>query len=278
MRGMTSLVAAVAVGLVSLAASAVKVEVVKVHSDAMGKDVPLSVILPDAYGKDSGRQFPVVYALHGAGGSHENYTLPFMGVRGCADKYGDAIDEQGYRAYVREIASGGRFTHFLMCPNAMYCNIPSKVMTTTWDAVARPGVHVESWQRGVVEMHRRNAGAKDDIYAVWADECRKQGLSPWLSIRMNNCHAVEMVTNAQHSAFWLSHPELRRVPHSSSWVSAALDYAHPEVRAYMLGFIREALEQYDMDGLTGDKFHLSLISLTYHTTQLKKGQHYEHMA
>ena len=144
MRGMTSLVAAVAVGLVSLAASAVKVEVVKVHSDAMGKDVPLSVILPDAYGKDSGRQFPVVYA--------------------------------------------------------------------------------------------------------------------------------------QHSAFWLSHPELRRVPHSSSWVSAALDYAHPEVRAYILGFIREALEQYDMDGLTGDKFHLSLISLTYHTTQLKKGQHYEHMA
>ena len=66
MRGMTSLVAAVAVGLVSLAASAVKVEVVKVHSDAMGKDVPLSVILPDAYGKDSGRQFPVVYAQHSA--------------------------------------------------------------------------------------------------------------------------------------------------------------------------------------------------------------------
>ena len=88
MKKMTSLVTAVSVGLVSLAASAAKVEVVKVHSDSMGKDVPMSVILPDAYGKDRGRRFPVVYALHGAGGSHENYALPFMGVRGCADKYG----------------------------------------------------------------------------------------------------------------------------------------------------------------------------------------------
>lgn len=87
-KRMICLVTAVSVGLVSLAASAAKVEVVKVRSDVMGKDVPLSVILPDAYGKDSGRRFPVVYALHGAGGSHENYTLPFMGVRGCADEYG----------------------------------------------------------------------------------------------------------------------------------------------------------------------------------------------
>ncbi len=71
-------------------ASAAKVEYIQVRSDSMQKDVPVSVILPDAYGKDAEGRFPVVYALHGTGGDSK---YPFEATPGgimprLADKYG----------------------------------------------------------------------------------------------------------------------------------------------------------------------------------------------
>jgi len=88
MKNTFSLVTAVAVGVVSLAASAAKVETVNVRSEAMQKDIPMTVVLPDAYVKDAAKRWPVVYALHGAGGNHQNFALPFVGVTKHADAYG----------------------------------------------------------------------------------------------------------------------------------------------------------------------------------------------
>ena len=58
----------------------------------MGKDVPASIILPDAYDGDSTSLWPVVYILHGAGGSHRRYIDEAdLGLSSYADKFGVII-------------------------------------------------------------------------------------------------------------------------------------------------------------------------------------------
>ena len=167
---------------------------------------------------------------------------------GC--KYGGAFTEEGLRDYVRRIAAGGQVTHFFMCPNAMCANWDSKVMSPVWWAFDRPGATIHDWQRGVKAL--QDAGL--DMYAVWADEARRRGLSPWLSLRMNDVHCVEDPDDAMHSAFWRDHPEFRRVPGFAGWpwTDAALDYSHAEVRAYWKAFLAEAFTRYDIDGLELD--------------------------
>ncbi len=165
-------------------------------------------------------------------------------------KYGGPLTEEGLRDYVRRLAAGGKITHFFICPNAMCANWDSKVMEPIWAAFDRPGAKVHDWQRGVKVLH--DAGI--DMCGIWIDEARKCGLSPWLSIRMNDVHCVDDPLDGMHSAFWRNHPEFRRVPFSKGcpWTDAALDFAHAEVRSYWKAFLAEAFGRYDIDGLELD--------------------------
>ena len=59
-----------------------------VYSAIMNKDVPASVILPDSYAVPySTNRYPVVYILHGAGGSHRRYIDAKIGLPELADRY-----------------------------------------------------------------------------------------------------------------------------------------------------------------------------------------------
>ena len=60
---------------------------VSVPSASMGKNVPASVILPDGYDAGTTNRWPVVYILHGAGGSHRRYIDEDMGLPGLADRF-----------------------------------------------------------------------------------------------------------------------------------------------------------------------------------------------
>ena len=60
---------------------------VAVPSESMGKNIPASVILPDGYDADSTNRWPVVYILHGAGGSHRKYIDVGMGLDNLADRF-----------------------------------------------------------------------------------------------------------------------------------------------------------------------------------------------
>ncbi len=59
--------------LLSLRAPASTVEVLSVPSAKMGRDIPVTLILPDAYAQ-SEAPLPVVYLLHGAGGNHAGWN------------------------------------------------------------------------------------------------------------------------------------------------------------------------------------------------------------
>ena len=79
-----------AAAFAALAANAAKVEYIEVQSASMEKRVPVSVILPDGYEARPDARFPVVYALHGAGGDSKGFYQAHPGglLPNLADKYG----------------------------------------------------------------------------------------------------------------------------------------------------------------------------------------------
>ena len=84
------------------------------------------------------------------------------------------------------------------------------------------------------------------------DRCRKRGISPWISIRMNDVHDAHKPNPSFHSRFWMEHHEYWRYPDRTGWEDRALNYGLKPVRDYMMLLIREVCDRYDMDGLELD--------------------------
>ena len=163
------------------------------------------------------------------------------------------MTREGLHAFVDQYA-GTSVSHLLLCPNAMRASYDSRV----WDAIWRPtGDPIADKQRAGNRWAmnaKRLAERGLDPYAVWISRSREKGLSPWLTMRMNDVHNVNDPHSYQHSMFWLQHPQYRRVPSArgGSWMDFAFDYAVPAVREHHLKLIRELLERYDLDGLELD--------------------------
>jgi len=116
---------------------------------------------------------------------------------------------------------------------------PSEVWDSYWD-VPNPETDTSDWPRLTWLVHETGI----DLYAVCIQRCREDGLSPWLSLRMNDTHYLDDPTKT--SALWQSRPDLRRTP------DGAFDFVQQEVRDYHLALIRELLARYDADGLELD--------------------------
>jgi S-formylglutathione hydrolase FrmB len=65
------------------------VETIAIQSEKMGREIPATVILPDAYQKGAAR-YPVLYLLHGAGDTHRKW-IDKTDVELLADEYGVII-------------------------------------------------------------------------------------------------------------------------------------------------------------------------------------------
>ena len=64
---------------------AAKVDTVETYSDAMHKKIKALVITPDGY--EQGKEYPVVYLLHGAGGNYKQFFAINPGIAKWADHY-----------------------------------------------------------------------------------------------------------------------------------------------------------------------------------------------
>jgi len=73
----------VALGL-ALVSQAATVQTLNIHSDAMNKDIPAIVAVPDSYAKAE-TTYPVVYLLHGFGGKYDtwNQIIPLGKLADC---------------------------------------------------------------------------------------------------------------------------------------------------------------------------------------------------
>jgi hypothetical protein len=169
----------------------------------------------------------------------------------------EAMTLAGLQAFVDQYA-GSAVTHLFLCPNAMRASFRSRSRDAIWDPVG--GKEPQgAWPQNAKRLFE--AGL--DPYRVWIDRCREKGVSPWLSMRMNDVHSVDDDGNFMHSSFWRAHPEFWRVPNGSAspWVNRAMNYAHAEVRRHQMDFVRELLERYDPDGL-----ELDWMRFGYHLT------------
>ena len=112
----------------------------------------------------------------------------------------------GLHAFVDQYA-GSAVTHLFLCPNAMRASFRSQSRDAIWDPVG--GKEPDGlWPQNA----KRLFAAGLDPYQVWIGRCREKGLSPWLSMRMNDVHDVDNPDNFMHSSFWRAHPEFWRVP------------------------------------------------------------------
>jgi hypothetical protein len=137
-------------------------------------------------------------------------------------------------------------THLFLNTNAMRSNFASKTRKAIWDhdekVLAALPPSIRTWPENSRLLHDRGL----DPYAIWIERSREKGISPWISMRMNDTHDVNNPENFMHSQFWKNHPEFR------CKVNGGLDFAHPEVRQHAISYVRELLDRYDPDGIELD--------------------------
>ena len=95
-----------------------------------------------------------------------------------------------------------------------------------------------------------------DWYQLAIDYCKGAGVRPWTYLRMNDHHCIERADSLFHDAFW-------HKARANGWlignekiygknIANAYDFAHKEVRDWMLAYIREVTRKYDTFGLQLD--------------------------
>ncbi|WP_395736677.1 family 10 glycosylhydrolase [Prosthecobacter sp.] len=104
------------------------------------------------------------------------------------------------------------------------------------------------------ETLQRMADAGENTLKIVADACHEAGLSCYASLRMNGDYAANMWGGSfpryANSTFWWEHPEFR-VADAKGQPTARFSFAFPEVRAFKLNILREAVKQ-DIDGINLD--------------------------
>jgi len=90
-----------------------------------------------------------------------------------------------------------------------------------------------------------------DYPARVLQRCRHRGISPWISLRMNDCHFNFIPNHPFNGTFGRRNPQFFR-KNSPGYYANCFDYAHQEVRDYFRALIVETLERYDFDGLELD--------------------------
>ncbi len=168
------------------------------------------------------------------------------------------MDEKGLSDYVDYICRG-KVTHVFFCVCGQRTSYDSKTWEPIWkglDEAARPdtatrpdGTH-DRWAVNAKKLH--DAGI--DPYDVWIRRCREKGVSPWVSMRMNDVHFFNVTNFFRNTSWYKAHPEYRLDPSGTNtiWFMNQLDFAHAEVRAYSMAQAKEIAERWPSDGVELD--------------------------
>ena len=161
----------------------------------------------------------------------------------------DEMNVEGLNAFVDQYA-GTAVTHIFFCVNASRANVANPAREAIWEPNRDGVTPTDPWALNAKLLNDRGI----DPYTVWIDRCRAQGISPWCSVRMNDLHNIDDLSNFQHSSFVVEHPQFWRVPNETAkvWKDRALNFRHPEVRKHLTDFIDFQFEHYDFDGIELD--------------------------
>ncbi len=188
---------------------------------------------------------------------------------------GGPYSAKAIHRYVDLLADSGIDT-FLINPNAQVAWYPSKKLQTVLDgykrgdreffrghaiAVKTPPDQMDAYLDHMTKffnLYQDLIDAHVDWLAETSVACRRRGVSPWVSVRMNDMHgsANPKGSNFNCALFKEEKYRLKGRPldpqegFRSYW--AALNYELPEVRDFMMSHIREYLEVYDFEGMELD--------------------------
>ena len=182
----------------------------------------------------------------------------------AADKPGriEGTTAEACRRYIDAVLdSAGKITHYFMCVCGQRASFDSKAWEPIWKGL-EGGVEVDgvtpatnnAWCLNAKRMHEKGV----DPYAIWTRRCRERGVSPWISMRMNDNHYCNITNYFRNENFWRYHPELRlkRPANKPSWASNFLynnlDYTEEAVRAHAYAMVDEILARWDTDGIEID--------------------------
>jgi hypothetical protein len=183
-----------------------------------------------------------------------------------AKRAGQQIGADEVESWVDQYA-GTQIREMMFCVNSMRTGYDSKVWDSFWTgydpdgpddqplfaSAARQNLEAARSARKVIHTAMQLSLSGLDIWEHWISRCRKDGISPWISMRMNDIHSVEDEANFLHSRFWKENPQFRLAPWRFYYgYDRALDYGRPEVREHHMTLIREIAERYDFDGLELD--------------------------
>lgn len=147
--------------------------------------------------------------------------------------------------------ANSQITSILINPNFQRSCYPSKIMEPYW-AVKNPEKDLGDWPRLHWQIHKKGV----DLCGLYINTCKEVGISPWLSIRMNDHHYFNDTSKINH--YWIDNPDYRLSN------GGLFDYGKKEVRNYFKAFIEEGLRRYDVDGVELDWMR--------HYTVFKKGE------
>ena len=105
-----------------------------------------------------------------------------------------------------------------------------------------------------------------DPYAIMLQTLRENGIRPWVTLRMNDCHFGADETSFLRSDYYYEAKEKGYMISSAGtdygYFNTCLDFGVAEVRERMLVYIEEVLSKYDMFGLELD-FMRDITSFDY---------------
>lgn len=187
---------------------------------------------------------------------NQDSTQFFMTAGIAAGKAGELID-----LYVDEVADAG-VTVFFCNTNARRTNYRGSAWEAFWDGYDPSGPDNQPFLAPVPP--EQLSGFRTLIDNMWKVDqegvdyparmiarCRHRKMSPWISLRMNDCHNNDIPNHPFHGSFWVRNPEFRR-QNCTGYFATCLDFARREVRDYYMALIEETLERYDADGLELD--------------------------
>ena len=169
------------------------------------------------------------------------------------------MTKEALEAYADHFCASGKVTHLAWCPQGQCANYDSKVWDPIWWGLTDTNccwkhTHPKNGDLGQPNNFAKNAkllfDRGIDPYKVWIDRTRFHGVSPWISMRMNDVHWAWVKNHYRCTHFSHNHPEYRIG--KGEWDQAAMNYAIPEVREHHLKMFRELVDRYDADGLEMD--------------------------
>jgi len=190
---------------------------------------------------------------------YNNDTTNTAGVVSPWHEEGVLFDEGMLVASIEEVADTGVDAYMLS---------PGMGWVPWWQSDIEPDFY-EWWkQRTGLEVAGPGGRGYDayvyrggDMVSVLVETCRKHGMAPFVSLRLNDVHHQELYEQKNRRSlvscrFYTEHPEWHIDPDHRDkegyYKQRGMDWSVPEVRAYKLALLAELAEKYDLAGLELD--------------------------